>query len=92
MPYKPKIFKNLDRNASENSVDPDQTALEEQSDQGLHYFGFCWQFFYILQSWKILKFSVILHENMSAYFVSLHKKQSDVSLVLQHEALIIANQ
>ena len=27
---------NLDRNVRGNSVDPDQTAPQEQSDQGLH--------------------------------------------------------
>ena len=34
----PKIFY---RNSLANSVDPDQTAPQEQSDQGLHYLSFC---------------------------------------------------
>ena len=62
-----------DRQVRANSVDPDQTALEEQSDQSLHSLPFC---LHLLDTFSYGKATLFKCKgDYSKYFVCLHFEQ-----------------
>ena len=55
------LSSNLDQNALANSADPDQTALQEQSDLGLYYLQILIRSFKLDVSESYVSFAHIMH-------------------------------
>ena len=90
----PKYYK---RQVLVNSVDPDQTALKEEFDQGLHCLTFCQHFQHLI---RIVNLICLLHESFfclyavklllrNTYF--LHKKLKYMSIKMVNYTTIYSS-